>query len=233
MSNAPSDSQSLLSSLGRLVRGLSALFWGLPIALILSVQTAKTDWLQPLGAVPPIIALALLYYALTQIGHFQKQERVWRHALERAKIFGLINLFLSPFLYWWNRMPGNPFFTAIIELLVLTSLMYVFALNLLLRRLSAMLPDETLRIETRLFTKINNYIVFALGLIFASVFVLRRFDEFPRVASYLLFMLDHGGIWLIMFMILLPIATTMTLVWKIKEVILASVFSGEIPNQPG
>lgn len=233
MSNAPSDSQSLLSSLGRLVRGLSALFWGLPIALILSVQTAKTDWLQPLGAVPPIIALGLLYYALTQIGHFQKQERVWRLALERAKIFGLINLFLSPFLYWWNRMPGNPFFTAIIELLVLTSLMYVFALNLLLRRLSAMLPDETLRIETRLFTKINNYIVFALGLIFASVFVLRRFDEFPRVASYLLFMLDHGGIWLIMFMILLPIATTMTLVWKIKEVILASVFSGEIPNQPG
>ena len=233
MSKPASDSQSLLSSLGRLVRGLSALFWGLPIALILCVQTAKTDWLQPLGAVPPIIALGLLYYALTQIGHFQRQERVWRLALDRAKIFSLINLFLSPFLYWGNRMPGNPFFTAIIELMVLTSLMYLFSLNLLLRRLAAMLPDETLRIETRLFTKINNYFVVSLGLIFASVFILRRFEEFPRFAGYLLFMLDHGGLWAIMFMILLPIATTMTLVWKIKEVILASVFSGEIRNQPG
>jgi hypothetical protein len=31
-------------------------------------------------------------------------------------------------------------------------------------------------------------------------------------------------------MILLPIAMTMALTWKIKEVILASVFSGELPR---
>jgi hypothetical protein len=219
------DSQALLSSLGRLVRGLSALFWGLPIALVVCVQTAKTDWLQPLGLVPPMVALGLLYYGVRQLGHFQKQERIWRAALERAKIFGLINLGFSPFLYWWNRMPGDPFFGAVLELLVVTSLGFLFCLNLLLRRLAAMLPDETLRIETHLFTKMNNYLLLGTGLIFAGYFVLSRSENFPRIMLNLYWLLDHGGIWVIMFMILLPIAMTMALIWKMKEVILSSVFS--------
>jgi hypothetical protein len=231
MSKPASDAQGLLSSLGRLVRGLSALFWGLPIALVVCVQTAKTDWLQSLGMVPPLVSLGLLYYGLTQLGYFQKQERIWRTALERAKIFSLINLGLSPFLYWSNRMPSNPFFTAVIELLVVTGLAFLFCLNLLLRRLAAMLPDETLRLETGLFTKMNNGLLLATGFIFAAYFVLSRFQDFPRFILYLLHVLNHGGIWIIMFIILLPIAMTMALIWKMKEVILASVFSSPPPNQ--
>ena len=231
MSQTPSDSQALLSSLGRLVRGLSAQFWGLPIALIVCVQTAKTDWLQPLGLVPPMLALGLLFYALTQMSHFQKQERVWRLALDRAKIFSLINLGLSPFLFWWNRMPGDPFFTAIIELMAITSLFYLFSVNLLLRRLVAMLPDEPLRIETQVFTKMNNYLLFATGLFFVGFFVLRRFDDFPWLMTYLLSMVAHGGLWVLLFMILLPIAMTMALIWKVKEIILTSVFNAELPGR--
>lgn len=230
-SQQPRDSQALLSSLGRLVRGLSAQFWGLPIALIVCVQTAKTDWLQPLGLLPPLVALGLLFYALTQIGHFQKQERIWRVALERAKIFSIINIGLSPFLYWANRMPGTPFFTVMIELMTITGLLYLFCVNLMLRRLAAMLPDETLRIETGVFTKMNNYLLLATGLVFASFFILRRFDNFPRFVMYIFSILDHGGLWVLLFMILLPIAMTMALIWKIKEIILASVFNAEIPGR--
>jgi hypothetical protein len=225
------DSQALLSSLGHLVRGLSAQFWGLPIGLIVCVQTAKTDWLQPLGFVPPILALGLLYFALTQIGHFQRQERIWRVALDRAKIFSVINLGLSPFLFWSNRMPGNPFFTATVELMTVTALLYLFTINMVLRRLAAMLPDETLRIETAVFTKMNNYLLFATGLVFGSFFILRRFENFPRLVMYIFSILDHGGIWVLLFMILLPIAMTMALIWKIKEVIFASVFNGEVPGR--
>ena len=225
MSPPSSDSQALLSSLGRLARGLSAQFWGLPIALIVCVQTAKTDLLQPLGMVPPIIALGLLFYALTQMSHFQKQERVWRLALDRAKIFSLINLGFSPFLFWLNRMPGNEFFAAIVELMAITGLLYLFSINVLLRRLVAMLPDEPLRIETQVFTKMNNYLLVAVGLVFGSFFILRRFDNLPRLTHYFLSILDHGGLWVLLFLILLPIAMAMALIWKVKEVILSSVFN--------
>ena len=111
MPETPSNPE-LLGALGRLARGLSALFWGLPLALVVCVQSAKGDWFRPLGVVPPLVATGFLYYALTLLGGFQPQERVWRAALERAKIFALINLGASPFLYWWNRIPANPFFDA-------------------------------------------------------------------------------------------------------------------------
>src|SRR5262249_12423583 len=54
----------LMLSLGRLVRGLSALFWGLPTALVVCVQTAKSEWLRPLGVIPPIATTALLFYGV-------------------------------------------------------------------------------------------------------------------------------------------------------------------------
>ena len=76
----------LLRSLGKLARGLSALFWGLPAALLIGAETARADWLKPLGFLPALAVNALLVYGLWQMGDFQRQERPWRHALDRAQL---------------------------------------------------------------------------------------------------------------------------------------------------
>lgn len=217
----------LLNALGRLVRGLSALFWGLPIALVVCFQTTQDGWLRPLGIVPPIIVTGLLFYGLSLLSHFQKQERIWRSALERAKIFALINMGLSPFLYWWNKIPSHPFYSAVVELMVLTSLLFLFTLNPVLWRLTAMLPDETLRIETKLFTTLNRYLLLATAALSAGYFVLARLHRLPGEVINFLFFLDKLALWIVLFLILLPVAVTMALIWKIKEVILASVFGAE------
>ncbi len=107
----------LLRSLGRLLRGLSALFWGLPIALIVCVQTAKADWLGAFGMVLPLLVTGWLIYGLWQLQHFQKQERIWRHALDRAQLFAWVNFGLSPFLYGWNKLPAHAFFGWMVALL--------------------------------------------------------------------------------------------------------------------
>jgi hypothetical protein len=36
--------------------------------------------------------------------------------------------------------------------------------------------------------------------------------------------MEHGGFWVLVFFALLPLAMTMALLWKIKEVILDGVF---------
>src|SRR6476620_10155455 len=92
----------LLRSLGRLVRGLSALFWGLPIALIACFYTARTDELRNFNVVPAMVSTGLLVFGVWQLGDFQKQERVWRNALDIGLILSLAVFFLSPFLYWWS-----------------------------------------------------------------------------------------------------------------------------------
>src|SRR5437764_14925945 len=145
----PGPNAELLRSLGRLARGLSALFWGLPLSLIICIHTAKAEEFKTFGIAPAPVCTALLVYGLWQLGSFQQQERVWRSALDRARILSLINFGLSPFLYWWHRVPANSFFLAMVILLAMCAVLFLASLNRLLQRLGAMLPDETLRLEIK------------------------------------------------------------------------------------
>ena len=217
--NNPAPNAELLRSLGRLVRGLSALFWGLPATLIICTQTARADWLKPLGIIPALAGTGLLLYGLWQMGDFQKQERPWRNALDRARLLGLVNFGLCPFLFWQERMPEQPFFNAMVLVLILSALLFLFNLNVVLKQLGAMLPDETL-----VFTALNRWLL--VGLLFLGV----AFVVFLHSAQWQLALGDFSdwvnrlGFWALTFFALLPLAMTMALIWKTKEVILDSIF---------
>lgn len=220
----PAPNAELLRSLGRLVRGLSALFWGLPITLVVCVHAARAESLKPYGVVPLLVTTALLVFGVWQLGDFQKQERVWRAALGRAQVFSLVNLGLSPFLYWWNRIPHNAFFLAMVMCMALSALMFLGSLNLVVRRLGAMLPDEALRLETRQFTTLNLNLLLAallLALLYAG---LGRIQVLPFWLGMVGVVMERGGMWFVIVLILLPLAMTMALLWKTKEVILESIF---------
>jgi hypothetical protein len=216
----------LMRSLRRLVRGLSILFWGLPLTLLVCVRTSVSDWLRPLGILPPIISTILLLYGLCQLGYFQQQERVWTHALDRAKVLAIVNIGLSPFVFWWNQLPQVSFYFLAVVVLMLSGLLFLFNLNFVLQRLAAMLPDETLRIETRFFTSFNLYVLVAVFAFAAVYTLLHRIQELPVFLGRLVQVIEAGHQWILLFSILLPLAMTMTLIWKIKEVVLASVFDG-------
>jgi hypothetical protein len=215
----------LLRSLGKLARGLSALFWGLPASLIVCAETARIELLKPIGIVPALVVNALLLFGLWQMGDFQKQERPWRNTLDRAKLLGLINLGLCPFLFWFSRMPEQPFFRAAILVLVLSAILFLFNLNVVLKQLGAMLPDETLRQETRQFTLLNRWLLVGwLFFVTASIAVLQIFDLPTLINPKILFWLQHAEIAVLLFLGLAPLATTMALIWKTKETIFDGVF---------
>lgn len=215
----------LMRSLGRLVRGLSALFWGLPCALVVCVWVATNEWVRPVHMLGPIVTTGLLFYGLYMISFFQQQERVWHEALERAKLLALVNTGLSPFIYWFNRLPDVNLYKMAVFLLMLTGILFLFNLNHVLQRLAAMLPDETLRFETRIFSNLNISLISAIIIIFTLFYVLQRFHNVPAVVGNYLRIFEAFQYWLLIFLILLPLAMTMTLIWKIKEVVFASVFS--------
>jgi hypothetical protein len=220
----PAPKPELLRSLGRLVRGLSALFWGLPATLIVCVQTAKMDILRPFGVIPPMLVTGWLAFGLWQFGSFQKQERIWIHALDRAKWLALINFGLSPFIYFWSRLPNVMFYNVMVLSLAVSGLLFLAALNTVLCRLTAMLPDETLREETRYFGGLNRYLVSGILLLGVALYFLLQFPELLQFAGIYFQELGPLSPWLLVFLVLLPLAMTMALIWKIKEVILESVF---------
>jgi len=214
----------LLRSLGKLARGLSALFWGLPATLLISAETARADWLKPLGLLPLLAINLLLLYGLWQMGEFQKQERPWRLALDRALLLALINLGLSPFIYWHNRLPAESFFTYTVMLLELSAVLFLFNLNLVLKRLAAMLPDETLRQETRQFTALNRWLLVLLLFFSIALVGLTGLGPGPLPVGKLMYWVSRFSGLLLIFFVLLPVAMTMALIWKTKEVILDAVF---------
>jgi hypothetical protein len=220
-----SPNTELLRSLGKLARGLSALFWGLPASLIVCAETARVELLKPVGIVPALVVNALLLFGLWQMGDFQKQERPWRNALDRAKLLGLVNLGLSPFLFWFSRMPEQFFFRAAIFVLILSAILFLFNLNIVLKQLGAMLPDETLRQETRQFTLLNRWLLVGwLVFVAASIAVPQIFDLSSLINPKIQFWLQHAEVAVLLFLGLAPLAITMALIWKTKETILDGVF---------
>ncbi len=214
----------LLRSLGKLARGLSALFWGLPATLLIGAETARADWLKPLGFLPALAVSALLVYGLWQMADFQRQERPWRHALDRTLLLAVVILGLCPFIYWHNKLPEQAFFADAVLVLELAAVLFLFNLNLVLRRLAAMLPDETLRSETRQFTAFNRWLL--VGLLFLAI-VIAALVQLPHPSppiGKVLIWINRASNLLLIFFILLPLAMTMALIWKTKEVILDAVF---------
>jgi hypothetical protein len=222
----PASNAELLRSLGRLVRGLSALFWGLPLTLITSFYTAKMEGLKWFG-VPAVISTGLLVFGLWELGAFQRQERVWRSALDRARLLALVNFGLSPFLYWYNKVPGNLFFVAMVVTMVIVGLLFLGSLNLVLQRLGAMLPDEALRLETKQFTSLNLNLLAATFVLGLAYFGLSEIQNLPRWLEAIAAAVGRASFWFLIPLVLLPIAMTMALLWKTKEVILDNVFSAE------
>jgi hypothetical protein len=229
----PAPNPELLRSLGRLVRGLSALFWGLPAALVICVGTAGAGWFKATGGIPASVLTALLVFGVWQLGSFQKQERPWRVALDRALMFALFNLGLSPFLYWWNGVPDQAYFRLAVCVLAVSGLFFLLALNVVLMRLGAMLPDEALRHELRQYTAVNRGLLSAF-LLLTTLYLavpqlvrlyLSRHSAQPVNVDWRGFEiyipalgLELNGNWLLWLplclFLLLPLAITMALIWK-------------------
>jgi len=219
----------LLRSLGRLVRGLSALFWGLPVTLVVCFHTATADAMRSFGILPPVAATGLLVYGLWQLGDFQKQERIWRNRVDRARLLSLINFGLSPFLYWWKRMPTNGFFLTMVVLMAVFGWVFLASINLVLQRLGAILPDETLRLEIKHFTVLNLNLLAATLVLAGLYYGVGQLPSIPAWLAVAAQVKESGNLpfwWelvLVLFM-LVPLAVTMALLWKTKEVILDSIF---------
>ena len=108
---------------------------------------------------------------------------------------------------------------------MLSALLFLFDLNQVLQRLAAMLPDETLRLETKWFTSVNLGLLIFIVAAVATYLALEQINYLPQVIVRALRLIEPLRSLLVMFLVLLPLALTMTLIWKIKEVILRSVSS--------
>ena len=87
-----------------------------------------------------------------------------------------------------------------------------------------MLPDETLRQETRQFTALNRWLLVLLLFFAIAILCLTGLTPATLPVGKLMYWVSRFSGLLLIFFVLLPVAMTMALIWKTKEVILDAVF---------
>lgn len=114
-------------------------------------------------------------------------------------------------------------------LMIVSGLLFLASLNGMLRRLGEMLPDEALRLETRQFTILNLNLIWVTFLLCTLYLGVGQFRTPPLFLQAIMMVLDRGSFWFLVLLVLLPLAMTMALLWKTKEVILDNVFGPKTP----
>ena len=137
----------------------------------------------------------------------------------------MINLGLAPFLYWGKVLPGIGHYQLATWVMAVSGLLFLALLNQALQRLTAMLPDEPLRLEAGFFTSLNLYLLLGVLFLLSLWLVLLRIKPLPDVLQPVLALFSVVGLMVLLLLVLLPLALTITLLWRIKETILTSVFA--------
>lgn len=220
------NSAEFVLSLGRLIRGLTILFWGLPITLLVCVRTSVKERfeLQPLDFFIPIVVSATLLVSIFLLGEFKKNEKSWIELLDRAKFFGIINLLLSPFIYWRLKVPEISAFSVAVWLFFVSNTLFLLIINRIIQHLSRMLPENTLREDAKTYGDLNQYMLAGLLVVLILGYAGNGFKNLPAPIGDLLFLLSRYYQWILTFIVVVPLAITMALLWKTKEVILTGIF---------
>ncbi len=211
------------ADLTAVMRGLSAIFWGLPLALLAFARHFLALWPTGYDLLFPPLAAGLLLLGAWRMGRFQPQERVWQEALLRVQLLAVMMLGLAPFLFLWTRLPNEEFYSRAVVVLLAVSFGFLMALMRALRRLSAMLPDPTAESDARMFEGLSNYVVVVLlgsaVLIYVrlSPIALAEFLALPRQPF------GMGRQAILLLLLLLPVAMAMAVAWKLKEVVVSLV----------
>ncbi|MGE3312290.1 MAG: hypothetical protein AB7O66_20180 [Limisphaerales bacterium] len=209
--------------LAGVLRGLSALFWSLPLALMAFSRHFLAIIPTLYDLVLPTAATGLALYGLIRMGSYQRSERIWQTSLHRSRLVGLLVVGLSPFLFLWGRMPSEDFFARAVALLLALALVFLVTLLDTLERLAAMMPDDTVRGDARMFRGLTAYVVAVLAGVSVTLYWrmlpvrLSEFLEIPRQP------LGLGRQAILLLLVLVPVAMAMAVTWKLKEVVFAAM----------
>ena len=234
-------SPNLMPSLRQLVRGLELLFWALPFTLLVCVQEIMAPAWESWGVMPLILSMGTLWFGASRLRHFLPKEQVWQSAVRITEVLALLMAGLSPFLHWIQVLPelsvsgysvGQKHIIYSTIIFCTASIMFLLNLNHLLTRLGAILPDPILRADIKLFVILNFALFFPM---LAAMWCCRLSNELysllyhkaPSLAESLgnAVGLEEFLRGTVLWIAILIIATTMTMLWKAKEAVLTGVFS--------
>jgi len=203
------------AALGPLIQGLSLLCWALPLAVVICVQTARTDWLRAWGLWPAARPAGLVGGAVPRLAQIESCH-AGRPTLEKIWLLALIAWGSSPFLSWHGRVPQQPWFESMVLVAAVVGVLLLLQFNRWLRELAPLLADPGLHKEMAVLVPWNRaWLRAGLGLLLLAE-AISHFQTARPAALRIATVLDrHSFLFWVVFL-LAPLAMTLALLWKTK-----------------
>lgn len=174
----------------------------------------------------PFAATCVVLFATHLLARVEFSDTQWNVTTDRCRVFALVATGMSPFIYWWARIPEQPFFLAAMHGLILVAIVLLLGLNRLLVELAGHLNNDLELQEAKLFAGVNRWLLTNTLVVTILFFIVYRLRSLPSSIANFVGVIDQAGLFIALFLIVLPLALTMTIVWKLKEAVLEALVSG-------
>jgi hypothetical protein len=199
-----------------LMRGFSWVFWGLPLTLLLFFGAVEVHVLAKLRLPSYALGVLVLFTGFLNVTRAGPITPAWHGWARSGVLLSFIMLYLTPFVYWWDRAPHVRFFGANMWILLVSTMLILVVVNRLASELGLRRADTTFAIEARLCAW-SVVVLMMLPFGIAIGYAYYAFKKYGVTVPTTLSMAHKEmPFWLHVFF-LLPFTLTMTTVWKARE----------------
>lgn len=199
-----------------LVKGFSRVFWGLTLTAVLFLSQARLEIFSGISLPAYFLGTALHCWGLLTLRNAGKISARWSLYLMLAILLVLLQLYFSPFVYWWKIMPYISFFTFNVGALAVVVILSLCLSNIIAADFFRHLSLRGERIEAQIYA--GSVIVFmAVPLVVAVVF------SSVAAARYQTMFLDElieviycVPVWLYV-VLTVPCSLTLAVLWKARD----------------
>ncbi|RME94044.1 MAG: hypothetical protein D6766_06875 [Verrucomicrobia bacterium] len=214
----------------RVVRALAGLFWGLPLALVTGVLTARTPLLGELRFGPALLACGLVAWSCHLLAAVRTDEPHWQARIEGARVLAVILCGLAPFLHWFQLAPAHLHYAGCAFGFLLAGLWLLARISGVLVTLAGWIEPDRLESEARHFRGVVLPLLGGVFVVSLGWVVLNHSPLGPRARASLVPLLVRVDLTSLL-MLVAAVALNMAMAWKLKDAVLEEVFE-EPPAEP-
>ncbi|MBU0676947.1 MAG: hypothetical protein KJ626_02430 [Verrucomicrobia bacterium] len=131
-------------------KGFARVFWGIFVALLLFAGIASINFKMYVYLPSYILGTLTVYWGLTYLHAVGPLTPDWLKRIRIAFTAVFLQIYFSPFVYWWEKSPHGNYFMCNILALAFVTFWLLLTLNQLVRDLAIALNDRAFRAEAQL-----------------------------------------------------------------------------------
>ena len=204
-------------TLVRMIRGFGAVFWGLPISLLLFFGAVEVHLASQVRLPSCIAGLVVVYVGLVLLRFSGLRAKGWARHARNGLISTFLLIYLGPFIYWYTYLPpSGAYYMLNMGLFSVSVILLLFSVNRLAAELGHEAHDRDLMVESRLCGWSVILLMFlptALTAVFSSYMAMKYESS---LLAEMRGVRRSSPLWIHIFF-LIPLSLTMTSAWKAKE----------------